>query len=46
MTGVTLTWLGQAGFLLRGGGATVLVDPFLSNVDERRIPPRWTDNAV
>jgi L-ascorbate metabolism protein UlaG (beta-lactamase superfamily) len=39
MSGVTLTWLGQAGFLLRGAGATVLVDAFLSNVDNRRIPP-------
>jgi len=39
MTGVTLTWLGQAGFLLHGGGATVLVDAFLSNMDDRRIPP-------
>jgi L-ascorbate 6-phosphate lactonase len=39
MSGVSLTWLGQAGFLLRGAGATVLVDAFLSNVDSRRIPP-------
>lgn len=37
--GVTLTWLGQAGFALRGHGATVLVDPFLSDRDDRRIPP-------
>lgn len=36
---VTLTWLGQAGFLLRGGGVTVLVDVFLSDVGGRRIPP-------
>ncbi len=36
---VTLTWLGQAGFVLRGNGATVLVDPFLSDRDDRRIPP-------
>jgi len=39
MTGVALTWLGQAGFLLRGGGATVLIDAFLSNVDSRLVPP-------
>jgi L-ascorbate metabolism protein UlaG (beta-lactamase superfamily) len=39
MTGVALTWLGQAGFLLRGGGVTVLIDAFLSNVANRRIPP-------
>jgi L-ascorbate 6-phosphate lactonase len=37
--GVTLTWLGQAGFALRGNGATVLVDPFLSERDDRRIRP-------
>jgi L-ascorbate metabolism protein UlaG (beta-lactamase superfamily) len=36
---VELTWLGQAGFILRGGGATVLVDAFLSDVGDRRIPP-------
>jgi len=39
VTAVTLTWLGQAGFLLRGGGTTVLVDAFLSNVENRRIAP-------
>ncbi len=39
MTGVTMTWLGQAGFRLDGGGATVIVDAFLSNVESRRIPP-------
>jgi L-ascorbate metabolism protein UlaG (beta-lactamase superfamily) len=37
--GVTLTWLGQAGFVLRGHGTTVLIDPFLSERDDRRIPP-------
>ena len=37
--GVTLTWLGQAGFILRGHGATVLIDPFLSDRDDRRIRP-------
>ncbi|HKD96747.1 MAG TPA: MBL fold metallo-hydrolase [Micromonosporaceae bacterium] len=36
---VELTWLGQAGFLLRGGGVTVAVDLFLSDVGGRRIPP-------
>jgi L-ascorbate 6-phosphate lactonase len=39
MSGVTLTWLGQAGFMLQGAGATVLVDAFLSDVEHRRIPP-------
>jgi L-ascorbate metabolism protein UlaG (beta-lactamase superfamily) len=36
---VELTWFGQAGFRLRGGGVTVLVDMFLSDVGGRRIPP-------
>lgn len=27
---VALTWLGQAGFILRSGGATALLDPFLA----------------
>jgi len=38
-TGVTLTWLGQAGFLLRSTEATVLVDAFLSEYEGRRVPP-------
>jgi L-ascorbate metabolism protein UlaG (beta-lactamase superfamily) len=29
--GLRLYWLGQAGFLLRGGGLTLLVDPYLSD---------------
>jgi L-ascorbate 6-phosphate lactonase len=37
--GVTLTWLGQAGFALGGNGATVLVDPFLSERADRLVPP-------
>lgn len=37
--GVELTWLGQSGFLLRGGGTAVLVDPFLSEVPGRLVPP-------
>jgi L-ascorbate metabolism protein UlaG (beta-lactamase superfamily) len=36
---VSLTWLGQAGFLLRGDGVTLLVDAFLTDKPERRIPP-------
>jgi len=46
MTGVTLTWLGQAGFLLQGGGATVLVDAFLSNVESRRVAPPLDPSAL
>jgi L-ascorbate 6-phosphate lactonase len=37
--GVTLTWLGQAGFLLRAGQVSVLVDAFLSPREGRRVPP-------
>jgi L-ascorbate 6-phosphate lactonase len=37
--GVELTWLGQSGFLLRGGGTAVLVDPFLSEFQARLVPP-------
>jgi L-ascorbate metabolism protein UlaG (beta-lactamase superfamily) len=36
---VLLWWLGQAGFVLRGGGATVLVDPYLTSAGARRFPP-------
>lgn len=36
---VEFTWLGQAGFLLRGDGVTVLIDAFLSDVPERMYPP-------
>jgi L-ascorbate 6-phosphate lactonase len=39
MSGVTFTWLGQAGFLMRAGGTTVLVDPYLSERAERLYPP-------
>ena len=28
---MTVTWLGQAGFLLRTGDTTVLIDPYLSD---------------
>lgn len=36
---VELTWLGQAGFLIRGPRATVLVDAFLSERPDRTVPP-------
>src|SRR3954469_15906987 len=39
MSGVTFTWLGQAGFLLEAGGTRVLVDPYLSERAERLYPP-------
>ena len=36
---VLLWWLGQAGFLLRGAGTTLLVDPYLTSTGARRFPP-------
>jgi L-ascorbate metabolism protein UlaG (beta-lactamase superfamily) len=36
---VALAWLGQASVALRVGGATVLVDPFLSPHPDRLVPP-------
>jgi L-ascorbate 6-phosphate lactonase len=36
---VLVWWLGQAGFLLRGGGTTLLVDPYLVPSGDRRFPP-------
>lgn len=39
MSTVELTWLGQAGFLIRGPRATVLVDAFLSERPDRAVPP-------
>jgi L-ascorbate 6-phosphate lactonase len=39
---VTLTWYGQSGFRLDGGQSRVLVDPFLSERDDRCYPPPAT----
>ncbi len=36
---VALWWLGQSTFLLRGSGASVLVDPYLSPRPDRLVPP-------
>ena len=33
---VNMTWLGQAGFVVRAGGTTALVDPFLAPYEGRR----------
>ena len=35
---VVLWWLGQSGFLVRGAGTTLLVDPFLSPHPDRLVP--------
>ena len=46
---VGLSWLGQAGFALRAGDATVLIDPFLSPWDgrlyESALPPAWAQGV-
>jgi L-ascorbate 6-phosphate lactonase len=34
-----MTWLGQSGLLLEGGGRVVLVDPWTSNHPDRAKPP-------
>jgi len=47
MSGIELTWLGQAGFLLRGqneGG--VLIDPFFTLLEGRRSPPPMSIEAL
>ncbi len=43
--GVELTWLGQAGFALRGEGCAVLVDPFLSPMEGRLFEAPDTPEA-
>src|SRR5258708_2428638 len=32
-------WLGQASFIVKFGETTLLIDPFLMPMDERRVPP-------
>ena len=41
---VEITWLGQAGFLLRFGDTAVAIDPFLSPHDLRLYPPPPDDS--
>jgi L-ascorbate 6-phosphate lactonase len=36
---VSVTWYGQSGFRLAAGDSQVLIDPFLSDRDDRRYPP-------
>jgi L-ascorbate metabolism protein UlaG (beta-lactamase superfamily) len=36
---VSLTWYGQSGFRLVAGDSRLLIDPFLSELDERTYPP-------
>ncbi|TAK20640.1 MAG: MBL fold metallo-hydrolase [Chloroflexota bacterium] len=39
-------WLGQASFALKGGGATVYVDPYLQVSDRRMSPPPFAPSAI
>ena len=39
MSQVTVTWYGQAGFRIEGGDSRVLIDPYMSERDNRRYPP-------
>jgi L-ascorbate metabolism protein UlaG (beta-lactamase superfamily) len=45
---VSLTWYGQAGFRLAAGDSRVLIDPFLTDRDDRnyRPPARAADFAA
>jgi L-ascorbate metabolism protein UlaG (beta-lactamase superfamily) len=46
MSEVELRWLGQASFLLGFGGATVLIDPFLSPHPDRLVPPPFAPDEA
>src|SRR5436305_15254842 len=39
---VSLTWYGQAGFRLAAGSSRVLIDPFLTDRDDRNYRPPAT----
>ncbi|GCE23957.1 MBL fold metallo-hydrolase [Dictyobacter kobayashii] len=39
---VALWWLGQASFALRSASTTVLIDPFLTNIEGRVVSPPFT----
>jgi L-ascorbate metabolism protein UlaG (beta-lactamase superfamily) len=43
---VALWWLGQASFAIKGGGATVYVDPYLQRSDRRLTPPPFPPEAL
>lgn len=43
---VVLWWLGQASLWLRGRGASVLVDPYLTPAERRLVPPPVEAGAV
>ena len=39
MVSVSVTWYGQSGFRLAAGDSQVLIDPFLTDRDDRHYPP-------
>ncbi|GCE09725.1 MBL fold metallo-hydrolase [Dictyobacter aurantiacus] len=39
---VALWWLGQASFALRSATSTILIDPFLTPMESRVVPPLFT----
>jgi len=43
---IGLSWLGQAGFILRAGGATALIDPFLAPYHGREYESGLTPGAA
>jgi L-ascorbate metabolism protein UlaG (beta-lactamase superfamily) len=42
MYSTSITWYGQSGFRFAAGDSRILIDPFLSNRDDRRYPPPAT----
>ncbi|MEM0936335.1 MAG: MBL fold metallo-hydrolase [Pseudomonadota bacterium] len=45
VAGVRLYWLGQAGFLIHGGGLTLAIDPYLSNALEKKYEGTATPHS-
>lgn len=43
---LALWWLGQASFALRMGGATIYIDPYLTESDQRLVPPPCSGDQV
>ncbi len=39
MDSASVTWYGQSGFRLAAGGSQILIDPFLTDRDDRHYPP-------
>lgn len=43
---IALWWLGQASFAIHGASLTLLIDPFLSEVEGRQIAPSFTADTA